>query len=116
VARPYSCAALSLALAEDPPKEVARPTGILVLDDCDAEYQGKKEYKDNLTLFDFTGKQTFRVSGFNNCATIGCSRMIAADPVRKCIWVVESAADRIRRFDLARKETDSTATGTNACA
>src|SRR5262249_29501277 len=81
------------------------PTGILVLDNCDDQYQGKKEYKDNLTLLDSAGEQTFRVSGFNNCESIGSSRMVAADPARKCIWVIENVAHRIRRFDLAGKET-----------
>lgn len=30
--------------------------------------------------------------------------MVAADPARKCIWVIENVAHRIRRFDLAGKE------------
>jgi len=92
-------------LAAPAPKEPAEPTGILVLDNCDDQYQGKEEYKDNLTLLDPTGKQTFRVSGFNTCESIGSSRMVAADPARKCIWVIENVAHRIRRFDLAGKET-----------
>jgi DNA-binding beta-propeller fold protein YncE len=93
--------ALSVVLAAP---ALAKPTGILVLDNCDDQYQGKEEYKDNLTLLDPTGKQTFRVSGFNNCESIGSSRMVAADPARKCIWVIENVAHRIRRFDLAGKE------------
>ena len=95
----------ALSAAASPPKEPARQTGILVLDNCDAPYQGKEEYKDNLTLLDSAGKQTFRVSGFNNCESIGSSRMIAADPARRCIWVIENVARRIRRLDLAGKET-----------
>jgi DNA-binding beta-propeller fold protein YncE len=94
-----------VVLAAPAPKESAKPTGILVLDNCDDQYQGKEEYKDNLTLLDPTGKQTFRVSGFNNCESIGSSRMVAADSARKCIWVIENVAHRIRRFDLAGKET-----------
>jgi RNA polymerase sigma factor (sigma-70 family) len=86
-------------------RESANPTGILVLDNCDDQYQGKEEYNDNLTLLDPTGKQSFRVSGFNNGESIGSSRMVAADPARKCIWVTENVAHRIRRFDLAGKET-----------
>ncbi|HEV3238566.1 MAG TPA: hypothetical protein VGZ25_16385 [Gemmataceae bacterium] len=100
----FAIPALSVVLAAPAPKE-AKPTGILVLDDCDDQYQGKEEYKDNLTLLDSAGKQTFRVSGFNNCQSIGSSRMIAVDPTRKCIWVIENVAHRIRRFDLAGKET-----------
>ena len=83
-----------MEVAAPAPKESAKPNGILVLDN-----------KDNLTLLDPTGKQTFRVSGFNNCESIGSSRMIAADRARKCIWVIENVAHRIRRFDLAGKET-----------
>lgn len=58
---------LSVVLAAPVPEGSAKPTGILVLDNCDDQYQGKEEYKDNLTLLDPTGKQTFRLSGFNNC-------------------------------------------------
>ena len=87
------------------PKTPAEPTGILVLDNCDDQYEGKDEYRDNLTLIDSTGNRTFRVSGFNVCESIGSSRMIAADPRRACIWVIENVAHRIRRFDLAGKET-----------
>lgn len=96
---------LSLALAAPLPKQRAKPTGILVLDNCDDQYEGKEEYTDNLTLLDSAGKQKFRVSGFNNCESIGSSRRIAADPIRKCIWVIENVAHRIRKFDLAGKET-----------
>ena len=86
-------------------QDAARSIGIVVLDNCDDVYDGKKEYKDNLTLLDTAGKQMFRMSGFNNCESIGSSRMIAADPARKRIWVIENVAHRIRRFDLAGKET-----------
>jgi len=96
---------LPVVLATSPPKELVKPPGILVLDNCDDQYQGKEEYKDNLTLLDPTGRQTFRVSGFNNCESIGSSRMVAIDPARKCIWVIENVADRIRRFDLVGNET-----------
>ena len=87
--------------AEDNPK----PAGIFVLDDCDDQYMGKENYKDNLTFVDPIGKQTFRTSGFNICQSIGCSRMIAVDPARQSVWVVENVAQRIRRFDLTGKET-----------
>jgi hypothetical protein len=98
--------ALSLAKPDRPrPRDEAKITGVLVLDNCDDQYQGKDEYKDNLTLLDLAGRQTFRVSGFNNCESIGSSRMVAADPARKCIWVIENVAQRIRRFDLAGKVT-----------
>jgi DNA-binding beta-propeller fold protein YncE len=31
--------------------------------------------------------------------------MVAADPARECVWVIENVARRVRRFDLAGKET-----------
>jgi hypothetical protein len=82
-----------------------RPTGILVLDNCDSEYKGKDKYEDNLTFVDFAGKQRFRVSGLNCCESIGSSHMIATDPTRKCIWMIENVANRIRRFDFVGNET-----------
>jgi DNA-binding beta-propeller fold protein YncE len=95
---------VSLGVAAPVPK-AEKPAGILVLDNCDDQYQGKAEYHDNLTLLDATGKLRFRLSGFNNCESIGSSRMIAVDSARKCIWVIENVAQRIRRFDLSGKET-----------
>jgi hypothetical protein len=96
---------LSAGLAALAAQEPAKRTGILVLDNCDDQYKDKEEYEDNLTLLDANGKQTFRVSGFNNCESIGSSHMVAVDPVRRCIWVIENVAHRIRRFDLSGKET-----------
>src|SRR5262245_17906982 len=92
--------ALFVGTAASGPEEPVKPTGILVLDNCDDQYQGKAVYKDNLTFLDNTGKLTFRVSGFNNCESIGGSRMVVGDPTRKCIWVIENVGRRIRRFDL----------------
>jgi hypothetical protein len=87
------------------PTEKPKRTGILVLDNCDEQFKGKVEYEDNLTLLDSTGKQTFRVSGFNNCESIGSNRMVVADANRDCIWTIENVAHRIRRFNLAGQET-----------
>src|SRR5215471_18113312 len=96
---------LSVSSAISGPAEPVKWTGILVLDNCDDQHQGKEVYKDNLTFLDHTGKQRFRVSGFNNCESIGSSRMVVADPARKCVWVLENVGHRIRRFDFAGKET-----------
>jgi len=101
----FGLPALSFALAASLPRQSEKPTGILVLDNCDDQYEGKPEYEDNLTLLDPSGKRTFQVSGFNNCETIGSSRMVAADSARNCIWVIENVARRVRRFDLAGKVT-----------
>src|SRR5262249_4153300 len=75
------------------------PTGILVLDDCDPQYQGKSEYGDNLTFIDATGKIGFRKSGFNSSESIGSNHTIAVDTRRDCFWVVENEACRIQKFD-----------------
>jgi DNA-binding beta-propeller fold protein YncE len=93
------------AEAEVAPKESPIPEGLLVLDNCDSQYEGKEGYTDNLTLLNSTGGRQFRISGFNNCESIGSSRMIAADMKRQSIWVIENVARRIRRFDLDGKET-----------
>lgn len=97
--------ASSLTVAAPIQKQPRKTTGILILDDCDDQYKGKQDYDDNLTLLDPFGKLKFRMSGFNNCESIGSSRMIAADPARECVWVIENVAHRIRRFDLSGKET-----------
>src|SRR5262245_14460121 len=64
-------------------KRTDTPAGILVLDNCDEDFEGKNEYRDNLTLFR-GNKRTFRITGFNNCEALGSARMIATDPARKC--------------------------------
>jgi len=79
--------------------------GIVVLDNCDPRYEGKKRYKDSLTMLGSDGGKKFRLSGFNNSESIGSSRMIAADPDRECIWVIENVAHRVRRFNLRGEET-----------
>jgi hypothetical protein len=99
------CIASICATAAPVPKPVTRSTGVLILDNCDAAYEGKEEYKDNLTLLTSAGKPVFRVSGFNNCESIGGNHMIAVDSTRRRIWVVENVAHRIRCFDFAGKET-----------
>ena len=88
------------------PAPLARvqPTGILVLDDCDEQFRGKAGYEDNLTYFDATGKVVFRISGFNNCQSIGSNHTIAVDAVRGWIWVMELVGNRIHKFDRAGKE------------
>lgn len=79
--------------------------GILVLDNCDDQYKGKTEYQDNLTLIDSVGKQKLRISGLNNCESIGSARLIAVDNNRECFWMIENVAHQLRRFDYSGKET-----------
>jgi hypothetical protein len=93
------------SVCADEPLDVPRPVGVLVLDNCDDKFRGKKEYKDNLTFVNADGNQRFRISGFNNCESMGSSRMIAVDSIRNAIWVVENVAHRVRRFDFDGKET-----------
>src|SRR5438105_3395983 len=75
---------LIVGVWEMAPARAADPTkgGILVLDDCDPDYKGKAAYADNLTFLDGSGRVVFRVSGLNNCESIGSNRMVAADPAR----------------------------------
>ncbi len=101
---PVVVIATSIATAVPAPKRIPKTTGIIILDDCDEQYKGKKSYVDNLTFFDTTGTLKFRQSGFNNCQSIGSSRMIAVDSARECIWVIENVGRRIRRLDFAGKE------------
>ncbi len=95
---------LAAALAAPVPKEAAKTAGILVLDDSDRDFKGKAVYEDNLHFFGTDGKERFHLSGFNNAQTYSGTRMIATDPARKSIWVLENVAHRVRRFDLAGKE------------
>ena len=88
----YLCLAVLVganSIAAPVPKAPVKPSGILVLDDCDPNYKGQAEYKDNLTFLDSEAKQTFRISGFNGCEAIGSTHTIATDSKRNCFWVLE---------------------------
>jgi len=98
-------AIMAAVIASPAPKPAPRLSGVIVLDNCDSTYQGKEQYEDNLSLYSTTGDRLFRVSGFNNCESIGSSHAIAVDTTRNCIWVIENVAHRIRRFDFSAKET-----------
>jgi DNA-binding beta-propeller fold protein YncE len=84
----------------------ARPAGgrVLVLDNCDPTFQGKPAYEDNLTCLAGSGRLVFRVSGFNNCEAIGSNHMVAADPARGHVWVLENVGHRIHKLDRAGKK------------
>ena len=77
---------------------------ILVLDDCDPKFSGKETYEDNLSCINAEGQLAFRISGFNNCESIGSSHMIAPDSRRGWIWVLENVGHRIRKLDPEGKE------------
>jgi hypothetical protein len=78
--------------------------GVLVLDNCDPDYRGKDEYADNLSSVDGSGKLAFRVSGLNNCESVGSSHMVAVDLKRGWVWVAENVGHRVRKYDRAGKE------------
>jgi DNA-binding beta-propeller fold protein YncE len=79
-------------------------SGVLVMDDCDEDYQGKPAYADNLSYIDASGKVAFRVSGLNNCESIGSNHMVAVDPKRGWIWALENVGRSVRKFDRKGKE------------
>jgi len=87
-----------------PVPEIKTDSGVLVLDNCDPEFNGKQNYEDNLTYYDATGNVVFRISGLNNCETIGSDHMIAADSDRGFIWVLETVGNRIHKYDRQGKE------------
>jgi DNA-binding beta-propeller fold protein YncE len=78
--------------------------GVFVLDNCDPDFRGKENYEDNLSFIDPAGKVVFRVSGLNNCESIGSSHMVASDPSRGCAWILENVGHRILKYDLKGKE------------
>jgi hypothetical protein len=79
-------------------------TGVFVLDNCDPEYKGKEKYADNLSYIDAAGKVVFRVSGLNNCESIGSNHMVAVDQTRGWVWILENVGHTVRKYDRAGKE------------
>jgi hypothetical protein len=86
------------------PDKGVKPGGVLVLDDCDPEYQGKANYADNLSFYDSAGKLVARVTGLNGCEEIGSPHKIAIDASRKCVWLVENVGHRLLKYDLKGKQ------------
>ena len=77
---------------------------LVVLDDCDAQSEGKDRYDDRLYLLDGEGNVKGAVSGFNICETLGSPHMLAVDETRKTLWVAENVGTRLRQFNLATGE------------
>jgi len=94
-----------VAVAPGAEAAAARPASVLVLDDCDPQFANKGHHEDNLTLFSPDTDIVFRASGFNAGAMSSSGRRVAVDRDRGGIWVIEDVARRIRRFDLAGRET-----------
>jgi DNA-binding beta-propeller fold protein YncE len=97
-------AALGLAQEARAAPVTPRPSGAVVLDDCDPTYQGKQAYEDNLTFLDASGKARARVSGLNICEEIGSPHRLAVDPARGRVWLTETVGGRLLRYDLDGKE------------
>jgi hypothetical protein len=76
-----------------------RTTGVLVLDDCDPDYKDREKYHDNLSCYDTSGRQLFRVSGLNGCEEIGSPHKIALDVNRNHIWLLENVGKRLLQYD-----------------
>jgi hypothetical protein len=98
--------ALVLSIA---PRGAAAPApaprdGILVLDNCDPNYKDQVAYEDNLSSISSAGKLLFRVSGLNNCESIGSNHMVATDPKRGWVWIAENVGHRIHKYDRTGKE------------
>lgn len=79
-------------------------TGVLVLDNCDPVYKDRDKYEDNLSLITSDGKIAFRLSGLNNCESIGSNHMVASDSKRGAIWSQENVGHSIRKYDRTGKE------------
>jgi hypothetical protein len=93
----------ALGLAAPAPKE-AGPAGVFVLDNCDPVSRGKDRYADGLARYDPAGGRTFRAGGLNVGPSVGPAHLVAADPARGCVWVLENVARRVRKFDREGKE------------
>lgn len=102
-------AALGLAAPVVPhmsaaPAPASKNGSILVLDNCDPDFKGKAAYEDNLSSISSAGKLLFRVSGLNNCESIGSNHMIASDAKRGWVWICENVGHCIHKYDRAGKE------------
>lgn len=86
------------------PAPARKDSGILVLDNCDPDFKGKVVYEDKLSSISSGGKLLFRVSGLNNCESIGSNHMIASDVKRGWVWIIENVGHRIHKYDRAGKE------------
>lgn len=101
---------LALVLPYLPAAPVPRvaPSGATVLDDCDAQLDGKTAYEDNLTFLSAAGKVRRRVGGLNVCQEVGSPHRIAVDPARGQVWVAETVGGRLLRYDLDGKLLSAT--------
>src|SRR4051794_11874685 len=86
-----------------PLPKVASSGGIFVLDDCDPDFKGKEANADNLSHYDTAGKLLFRITGFNNCESIGLQHRVVVDRERGCVWVCENVGEQLRKYSRGGK-------------
>ena len=82
----------------------ARPqpqAAVVVLDDCDPNYEKGKSHDDGLRLLAGDGSVIGRIGGLNNCQSISMNHGIALDPERNRIYARELVERRITVVDLA---------------
>jgi DNA-binding beta-propeller fold protein YncE len=76
-------------------------TAVVVLDDCDPNYEKGKSHDDGLRLLAADGSEIGRIGGLNNCQSIAMNHGIALDPERNRIYARELVEHRITVVDLA---------------
>ena len=74
---------------------------VVVLDDCDPNYEKGKSHDDGLRILASDGTEIGRIGGLNNCQSIAMNHGIALDPERKRIYARELVEHRITVADLA---------------
>jgi hypothetical protein len=74
---------------------------VVVLDDCDPNYEKGKSHDDGLRILAADGKEIGRIGGLNNCQSIAMNHGIALDPERNRIYARELVERRITVVDLA---------------
>jgi RNA polymerase sigma factor (sigma-70 family) len=108
-------AQVSPAKAETGPKfpapqqaEGKKPEGgVVVLDNCDPEYQGKTAYEDNLSFVSAAGKLRGRISTLNVCEEIGSPHRLVVDVQRGRLWLAETVGRRLLQYDLNGNQVHS---------
>ena len=72
---------------------------VVVVDNCDPNYQGAGPHGDSLRFLARNGARRFSRTGFNNCEHIGLNHGVALDPRRARIYIREMVPDRLLAFD-----------------
>jgi beta-lactamase regulating signal transducer with metallopeptidase domain/thiol-disulfide isomerase/thioredoxin len=79
----------------------AEPGEVVVLDDCDPNFDKDRAHSDGIRLLDSSGKELWQTDGLNNCETVGAVHGIALDRQRGRIYSRELVSHRVKAFDLA---------------